>query len=324
VPRSVPDELSRQARDQGGFVTVQQVLASGMSRAALRWRLRTGQWQRRGRGVIRTVTGESSREAVLWEAVQQAGPGAMLSHQSAAETHGFADEQDTVIHITVASRRRPGQHVPPRGIVIHRSDQSRPDPHQPAWHPPRTSAEDTVLDLVTAARTFDDAYGWISRAVGRHATAPASLREALARRKRIRWRVWLTEALGESGQGIDSPLERRYVRGVERAHGLPEATRQAKRRAGEGNIYLDNLYQPYGVCVELDGMAAHPQEGRWADTHRDNANIADSGIQTMRYNWPDATEKRCDTAAEIARALRRRGWEGTIRPCGPSCPGSGR
>jgi hypothetical protein len=32
--------------------------------------------------------------------------------------------------------------------------------------------EDTVLDVVSAARNFDDAYGWISAAVGRRLTTP--------------------------------------------------------------------------------------------------------------------------------------------------------
>jgi len=42
------------------------------------------------------------------------------------------------------------------------------------------------------------------------------------------------------------------------------------------------------VCVELDGQAAHPAEGRWRDTHRDNANLL-QGTQTLRYGWPDVT-----------------------------------
>jgi hypothetical protein len=71
--------------------------------------------------------------------------------------------------------------------------------------------EDTVLDLIGAARTFDDAYGWISAAVGSRLS---------------------------------------------------------------GNRYLDNPYEPFRLCVELDGNAAHPAEGRWRDTRRDNANLA--------------------------------------------------
>jgi len=105
---------------------------------------------------------------------------------------------------------------------------------------------------------------------------------------------------------------------VERAHGLPAARRQAKRRHGSGHRYLDNLYEGYWLCVELDGVAAHPAEGRWRDTRRDNANLV-QGTDTMRYGWPDATEHRCRPAAEIAAVLRDRGWTGTLRACGPGC-----
>jgi hypothetical protein len=194
---------------------------------------------------------------------------------------------------------------------------------QPPWRLPRTTVEDTVLDLVATARTFDDAYGWISRAIGRRLTTPQLLSTALTRRSRIRWRVWITAALADAADGVHSPLERNYVNGVERAHGLPTARRQAKRRHGSGTRYLDNLYEKYGQCVELDGTAAHPAEGRWRDTHRDNANRL-QGVETLRYGWPDVTENRCRTAAQVADLLRSRGWTGTLRPCSPSCQAVGR
>ena len=57
-----------------------------------------------------------------------------------------------------------------------------------------------------------------------------------------------------------SLLEYRYVHRVERPHGLPAARRQARIRQRTGNRYLDNLYEGYGVCSELDGTAAHPAE----------------------------------------------------------------
>jgi hypothetical protein len=202
-------------------------------------------------------------------------------------------------------------------VVIHRSRCLVPD-WQPPWHLPRTTVADTVLDLVATARTFDDAHGWISRAVGRRLTSPQLLRETLARRSRIRWRAWITAALQDAADGVHSPLERHYVHGVERAHGLPTARRQAKRRHGSASRYLDNLYEGFDLCVEVDGLVAHPPEGRRRDTHRDNANLV-QGTETLRYGWPDATERRCRTAAEIAVVLRRRGWKGTLRPCGPDC-----
>ena len=179
-----------------------------------------------------------------------------------------------------------------------------------------------MLDLIGMARNFDDAYGWISAAVGRRLTTPDLLARTLAARPRMRWRTWITEALQDAADGVHSPLERGYVYGVERAHGLPRACRQAKRRHGSGSKYLDNLYEQYSVSVELDGEAAHPAEGRWQDTHRDNANLL-QGTQTLRYGWPDVTAHRCRTAAEVAAVLRRRGWTGTPRRCGPACDATG-
>lgn len=319
MPKQLAPELRSLADDQRGIVLSGQAMQSGLSRSAVRRRLKSGEWRRRGPGVYATFTGEPSRDADLWTAVLLAGPGAMLSHETAAEVHGFADQPSRLIHVTVPAKRRPAQRKQLRGIVIHRSDQSRPH-LRPQWEPPRTTAEDTVLDLIAAAGTFDDAYGWISRALGRQISATPLLREALARRTRMRWRAWISEALNDADEGISSPLERHYVYGVERAHGLPKAKRQAKRRHGSGNRYLDNRYEAYGVIVELDGEAAHPAEGRWKDTHRDNANVAQGDNGTLRYGWPDTTENRCRTAIQVADVLSNHGWTGQLGPCGPECP----
>jgi len=241
----------------------------------------------------------------------------VLSHETAAEVHGLSDKPSARIHVTVPAERRPDRRRKIRGVVIHRSRRLVPE-WQPPWQLPRTTVEDTILDLVEAARTFDDAYGWISRGVGRRLTSSRSLGTALAARSRIRWRAWITAALQDAADGAHSPLERNYVHGVERAHGLPTARRQAKIRHGSGTRYLDNLYEEYCLCVELDGLAAHPAEGRWTDTHRDNINLT-LGTETLRYGWPDVTEHRCRTAAEIATVLRRLGWQGMLRACGPAC-----
>jgi hypothetical protein len=306
-----------QLQSQSGVVARRQACDAGFTEEAIEWRLRTGTWRRLQRGAYATFTGDPSREAKLWAAVLRAGPGAALSHETAAEVHGLVDKPSSQIHITVSAERHPGRRRNIRGVVIHRSRCLRPQ-WQPPWQLPRTTVEDTVLDLVATARTFDDAYAWISAAVGRRLTSPESLAKALAARSRMRWRDWVTAALQDAADGVHSPLERNYVHGVERAHGLPTARRQAKRWDGSGVRYLDNLYEGYDVCVELDGRAAHPAEGRWRDTHRDNANLV-QGTQTLRYGWPDTTENRCQTAAQVAAALRAHGWKGTLRRCGPAC-----
>jgi hypothetical protein len=306
---------------QSGVVSREQARDAGFTAKTIEWRLRSGSWQRLHQGIYATFTGALLREGRLWAAVLAVGPDAALSHETAAEVHGLLTKPVSQIHLSVPARRHPGRDQKVRGVIIHRSRCLAPE-WQPPWQLPRTSVEDTVLDLVAAARTFDDAYGWISTAIGRRCTTPELLSKALAVRSRMRWRAWITAALADAADGVHSPLERHYVCGVERAHGLPAAQRQAKRRHGSGTRYLDNVYGKYGVCVELDGAVAHPAEGRWRDTHRDNANLV-QGTQTLRYGWLDATEHRCQTAAEVGLLLRRRGWKGTIRPCSPICPAAG-
>jgi very-short-patch-repair endonuclease len=306
-----------QLQGQSGVISRQQALVAGFTAKAIDCKLRSGAWQRMRPGIYAAFTGEPSRQAQLWAAVLRVGPRAALSHESAAEIHGLIDKPGKQIHVSVPAECRVGRNTKIRGVIIHRLRKLVLE-WQPPWQLPRTSVEDTVLDLVAAARTFDDAYGWISAAIGRRRTTSERLSNALASRSRVRWRAWIAAALSDTADGVHSPLERNYVHGVERAHGLPAARRQAMRRHGSGNRYLDNAYEDYGVCVELDGVAAHPAEGRWSDTHRDNINLV-QGTQTLRYNWPDATENRCQTAAQIATVLRRGGWPGTPRPCGPTC-----
>ncbi len=198
-------------------------------------------------------------------------------------------------------------------MVIHRSDAILRTRH-PAMLPPCTRVEDTVLDLIQVASTFDDAYGWICRAIGRRRTTADRIRLAMDARKKMRWRRELTVALGDAGEGALSLLEYRYVRRVERPHGLPAARRQARIRQRTGNRYLDNLYEEYGVCVELDGTAAHPADEQWRDKRRDVANAV-QGIVTLRLGFADLGDRRCKTAAAVAAVLRGRGWPGAVRPC---------
>lgn len=79
-------------------------------------------------------------------------------------------------------------------------------------------------------------------------------------RSKVRWRAGLAEALGDVGDSVLSSLEHRYVRQVERPHGLPPARRQARIVQEQRVRYVDNLYEAALVAVELDGQVAHAIE----------------------------------------------------------------
>ena len=109
-------------------------------------------------------------------------------------------------------------------------------------------------------------------------------------------------------------LEFRYHRDVERAHGLPESARQVPfTKPGGRRGRRDRVYQSFGVVIELDGRLAHQPEDQWRDKTRDNAAAAD-GKHSLRYGWPQVKWQPCETAAEVARMLRRHGWDGRPRP----------
>ena len=139
------------------------------------------------RGVYAAFTGKPGRRAELWGVLLRAGPDAVLSHQTAAEVWGLLNGVEPVIHVTVPHGSDPDRYGKIPGVVIHRSRSLERSRH-PVLTPPRTRVEETVLDLIDCARSFDEAYDWICRAIGRRRTTAARIQAALEARPRIRWR----------------------------------------------------------------------------------------------------------------------------------------
>lgn len=291
-----------------------QAEAAGVSPRRMQDLVRGGRWQRLSFGVYATFTGEPPRPALLWAAVLRAGPRAILSHETSAELDGLIDKRCKAIHVTVPEP----QHIRPvSGLVIHRSSRSIAV-RRVGRLPLQTATEETLLDLAQVATSFDDVVALLARACQRRLATPFVISETLRLRGRARWRTEIEEALRDVAGGVHSALEYRYLRDVERPHGLPAAERQAKAVKDGRAVYRDALYRRYGTAVELDGNASHPAEQRWRDKHRDNAAAAD-GIVTLRYGWADVTEHACETAREVATVLVQRGWSGPLRRCGPGC-----
>jgi predicted transcriptional regulator of viral defense system len=310
----IPASAAEVACWQAGTISRRQLLAAGLTPQMITTRLERQRWQMLYRGVYATFTGPPPRETWLWAAVLRAGKGAVLSHQTAAELHGLIDAPAESIFVTVPSTRR----ITTPGIVIRMSGRIA-EATQPNREPPRTTLEETVLDLAQLARSFDDACGWITRACGRRLTTEEKLRAALASRKKMRWRTELDDVLAAVGDGIHSVLEYRYVRDVERAHGLPRSRHQIRVVIDGKTVYRDAYYEEYQVAVELDGRLAHPDDERWRDSQRDNKARA-QGVQTCRYGWRDVYGNPCETALLQAQILRQHGWRGSPRPCSAGCP----
>jgi hypothetical protein len=134
------------------------------------------------------------------------------------------------------------------------------------------------------------------------------------RRSRHRARDLLLMVLGDVAEGAESAMEVRYVRDVERAHGLPSGRRQHSTRS-DGSALHDICYLEQRVLVELDGRLGHDgPEARVKDGIRDRRG-ATTGSLTIRAFWRDVAGHPCELAIDAGAVLSTRGWVDRVRPC---------
>jgi len=317
-----PAELQKTASRQAGIVTRKQAITARMSARAIEWKVRNDEWRRVHAGVYATFTGDLPRLAQLWAAVLYAGAGALLSHESAGELQGLVARPAAIIHVTVPRTRRVAAFP---GLVVHVSDVPERLAWYPAGEPPMTLVADTVIDLAEACGCVDDVYGWVTRALGRNDVGVnvVDLLIAVRLRKKLRWRLELTEAIVAASEGAHSVLELLWDKNVELPHGLPPATKQVPFTKASGQTgFRDREYLPWGVIIELDGKESHPDEKRGDDNARDRRALA-GNKETLRYGWRETRHEGCQSAVEVIRVLWRRGWRGRPKACSRDCPVAG-
>ena len=314
---ALPPALLVLAERQAGVVTRTQVLGSGLGDGSIESALSAGRWQRVHRGVYCTFTGPLPRLSVLWAAVLVSGRGAVLARETALEADGVLDLAD-LVHVMVTPDRRVDA---PDGVRVQSSSRLALSRH-PAALPPRTKVEESVLDTVAASGRELDVVDVLLRACQRRRTTPARLLDATERRKKLPWRALVRDVLADAADGTESPLERRYLRDVERRHGLPRARRQAGARLALGTVWRDVRYDAFGLIVELDGRATRPAEAAFRDYRRDNE--ATRRLEhSLRYGWHDVAGLPCAVAAQVAEVLLALGWRRRPVACGGACPVGG-
>lgn len=292
---------------QSGVVTREQASAHGVSPRVVARLLDEGHWRRLERGVFLTADFEPSFVARAWAGTLLGGDDARVGDLAAARLHGLADEDPERITVLVPHVQRPAPRPGYEFVRERAGTRSRS-----VGGPPRTTVEDTVLDLCTTARP-EDVVGWVTLAVERRRTTAKRLRRALAGRRRHPCRELLEGLLADVEIGVSSPLEMTYLRDVERAHGLNAlVTRQLPSR--DKKAVRDVWYTEFGVVVELDGRLGHTELGRFRDMDRDN-NASLDGLLTLRFGAGDLHGRPCAVAAKVVRALHQRGWTGRPTRC---------
>jgi hypothetical protein len=295
---------------QDGVATTAQLEAWGVDRRTTARRVRAADWQRIHPGVVALHSGALSWVQRARAALLYAGPGAALSHATAGYLHKVLAEPGPTITVSIPAARRV---TPQPGLVVRR----RREPPASGGRLRTVDLVATVLDLVAEATSEDAVVGLLTDAV-RAGARPASVLAAVSTRARVRHRALVGDLVGEVDAGVESPLELRYARDVERRHGLPPARAQVRDQVDGWWIRADRRYRE-GVRVELDGALAHPYGRTDDDTWRDNAVLVTRGDVTLRYRWRHVVLDPCAVARQVATALRGRGWPGDATRCGPAC-----
>lgn len=305
------------AADQGGALSRAQVLGLGMTDEQIAHEIDGRRWQRSAHeGVYFVTTGPVSYLSQCWAALLHAGEGSALGMESAAWAWGLLDRPPDVVHVMVAGDRRPARQT---GVRFHIRTALASRVH-PVKRPALVRLEDTVLDQIDRASTTEEqVIDLVLRACQRRLTTADRLLAAVGRRKKMRHRGLVLDLLVDARAGVQSPLERRYARDVERPHGLPRSRSNRPEGRPGRRRFRDARYDAYALVVELDGDPSHPMDRKELDDIRDNELLEQEGTRTLRYGWRSVTSRSCATAAQVGDLLRQGGWVGTPRRCGPAC-----
>ena len=307
-PRTqVPHSVTVMAMEQGGLVTTSQVLYHGMTSRSVEGLLARGTWTRVAHGVLATRHSDVGWNDLAWAGVLIGGEGAALGGAAAAYAHGFATPV-LPIDIWIPGGRRVAH--PLRAAGEDDPWRFRRGSRRAFGSPPRISVAETVLDLC-AGKSADEQSRWLSEVLRDRRSTLARLDEALAQAPRLKGRRQLAELLQVVAGGSHSPLEVRYLRDVEQAHGLPQAVRQRSVSRGTRS---DMVYEEYATIVELDGELGHRGPGERHDAWRDARHLG-QGFGTLRFGWADMVHRRCQAAVAVGTVLQRNGWSGQPRAC---------
>jgi very-short-patch-repair endonuclease len=298
IPRTVlPPELLLLAGRQARTLSREQIIGHGVSDRVIQRLIGDGRLDRLAQGIY--ATGEGGWMQQAWAGVLIGGPRAVLGGEAAGYLLGLLREPPEQVLVYTPNWRPRDQ----RWKLVR-------SPRMGTGEPSRTRLAQTVVDLA-AGMDADAIVSVVAEAVGRKRVRPDEIRSVLAETSRHPNRKLLDELLCEVTAGSRSPLEVRYARTVERAHGLPTANRQ---QSPLSNYQGDVWYAEYGVIVELDGRAYHRGQTALDDMDRDNDHQL-VGVITLRLGWRQVVGAPCQVAAKVARALTTRGWPGSLRPC---------
>lgn len=294
------EDLAQLCHRQAGVLTAESAIRI-LGRAAVRWRLASGRWQRAADGVLVTHSGPLTDQQRLWVAVLAAGDGAVLAGLTAARLDGLTGFDENRTHLLVPASRRVRKVLP--GVVVHRSRLLGQAEVHPARLPPRTRLGRSLVDAAAWAATDRTARAILAAGVQQRLIRVAELGTVVQYSRRVPRRALMRDTLADVAGGAEALSELDFCDLVRRYH-LPEPDRQFRRVDGEGYRWLDAVWEWARLVAEIDGRWHMDVRAWWADMQRDNALTVD-GYRVLRFPAFAVRDSPKAVAGQIATALRQ-------------------
>lgn len=289
--------LSALAYRQHGVVSVGQLHTLGYSKGAIEKAVRAGRLHSVDRCVYAVGHTRLSLEGKCFAAVFACGPGAVLSHHSAAWLHGLARWSPAPFHVTGPVARRP--RMPVR---IHRARRLVDADRDLVEEIPVTAVPRTLLDLAAAVK-FEQLEKLVERSEEKEIFDLRAVEDLLARtvghhgHKRLRRAIALYKPTSFTRSG----LEKRFLELVIAA-GLP----QPRTNFVEHGFELDCYWPEYRFVVELDVFETHGTRAAFERDRKRQEDLLLVGIGMTRVTGPRLERDPDEVIRRVARLLEQR------------------
>jgi hypothetical protein len=289
-------EVARIAERQWGRVRWDQLISAGVWKASISHWIEDGYLHFVHPRVYAVGHMSGSIEAELAGALLYAGPGAMLSHETAAWWWELTDREPRTIEVSTPRRCRSlprcGSRRPVRVHARRKLDR--------VWNRglPVTTVAQTLLDFASV-NSFRRIRYALANADYRRLLDIEALEEVAGRGRpgsKALGRA-LAKHLPELGF-TRSEFERRMLELCESA-GLPIPEVNA-RVCG---MTVDALWPEQRVVVEVDGEGNHGTPAQIARDHDRDLRLRAAGFTVLRYAWGQLQRRPDLVAADLRRAL---------------------
>jgi very-short-patch-repair endonuclease len=283
-----------------------QAMACGMTRAALRYKIRAGgPWQRLLPGTYLATTGAPTISQREVTALIYAGSGSVITGAAALRHHGIRAPQTGVITVLVPNHRQ----VSSTGSVrIWRTTRMPPTPLKDG--PVRVALPArAVADTARALESLRDVRAVVADAVQSRRCPIFLLADELQEGPR-RGSALLRQVIGEVQDGIRSVAEADFRDLLKRAR-VPAPMFNARILAGDTFVAeTDAWWQRAGVAAEVDSREWHLSPADWERTMRRHAAMTAHGILVLHFTPTMIREEPANVVKQVMEALKT----GSARP----------